>query len=108
MSRRLFRGRLVALRERHTEKLIQACERFDGLDHNSAHLVQSLRRHSLAEHGLARANPQGRTALGGFVIKARFDLVMFKDRRSSRFSKKAQLRIYNQMLTEHNRTTLGH
>jgi hypothetical protein len=35
-----------------------------GLDHNSAHLVQSLRRRSLAEHDLARANPHGPAGLG--------------------------------------------
>ncbi len=35
-----------------------------GLDHNSAHLVQSRRGRSLSEHGLARVNPHGPTGLG--------------------------------------------
>ncbi len=35
-----------------------------GLDHNSAHLVQSRRRRFLSEHGLARANPHGPAGLG--------------------------------------------
>ncbi len=31
----------------------------EGLDHNSAHLIQSRRRRSIEKHGLARANPHG-------------------------------------------------
>ncbi len=34
-----------------------------GLNYNSAYLVQSRRRRSLAEHGIARANPHGLTDL---------------------------------------------
>jgi hypothetical protein len=45
--------------------------RAEGLDHNSAHLVQSRRRRSLAENGLARANPHGPASLGRICDQGR-------------------------------------
>ncbi len=36
----------------------------EGLDHNSAHLVQSRRRSSLLEHCITRENPHGPAGLG--------------------------------------------
>ncbi len=44
-----------------------------GLDHNSAYLVQSRRRRSLAEHGIARANPHGPAGLGRICDQGRAD-----------------------------------
>ncbi len=43
-----------------------------GLDHNSAYLVQSRRCRSLAEYGLARANPHELAGLGRICAQGRF------------------------------------